>query len=80
LIFPPQKFIALDAWKKGLIDPLRQSLSRLLLEAIDADRLGRYCPVRESIICDIIHSFVRVESEEKPVLEVSTPCFLTVTV
>ncbi|CAG0919494.1 unnamed protein product [Notodromas monacha] len=58
--------LALDAWKKGVTNPLRKKLSHLLLEAIDDDRLGRPGSVRESIICDIIHSFVRVESDDRP--------------
>ncbi|XP_035735673.1 cullin-2-like [Vespa mandarinia] len=53
--------LGLDIWKKRMIAPLRNSLVSLLLESINADRIGEAPPATTDVICGVIQSFVRVE-------------------
>ncbi|XP_043675705.1 cullin-2 isoform X2 [Vespula pensylvanica] len=53
--------LGLDIWKKRMIAPLRKSLVSLLLESINADRIGEAPPATTDVICGVIQSFVRVE-------------------
>ncbi|KAK2577246.1 hypothetical protein KPH14_003390 [Odynerus spinipes] len=53
--------LGLDIWKKRMIAPLRKSLVSLLLESINADRIGEAPPATTDVICGVIKSFVRVE-------------------
>lgn len=53
--------LGLDIWKKKMIAPLRKSLVALVLESINADRIGEAPPATTDVICGVIQSFVRVE-------------------
>lgn len=54
--------LGLDIWKKRMIAPLRKSLVALLLENINADRIGEAPPATTDVICKVIESFVHVEN------------------
>lgn len=51
--------LGLNIWKTNMIEPLRENLVHLLLEAIKSDRLGD--SPTQSVIHGVIHSFINVE-------------------
>lgn len=58
--------VGLDSWKKFMIEPLRDVLLRLLLEAIHCDRTGKSLyNEKSSTIQGVIQSLVSVEEFKK---------------
>ncbi|XP_014214129.1 cullin-2 [Copidosoma floridanum] len=53
--------LGLYIWKKKMIESLKDCLVTLLLEGINADRVGEAQPIQANIIRGVIQSFVRVE-------------------
>lgn len=57
--------LGLEIWKRNMMEPLKSSLVRLLLEGIQADRVGDAASVSPEIIRGVIHSFVGVHEYKK---------------
>lgn len=57
--------LGLEIWKRNMIEPLKDSLVRLLLEGIHQDRIGDAQSVSSDIIKGVIHSFVGVQEYKK---------------
>ncbi|RWS10417.1 cullin-2-like protein [Dinothrombium tinctorium] len=55
--------LGLHIWRKNMIEPLRDNLIRLLLAAIENDRLGK--STNETVVQGVILSFVNVEEYKK---------------
>ncbi|XP_013788491.1 cullin-2-like [Limulus polyphemus] len=55
--------LGLDLWKRNMIEPLKDSLLNLLLEAVRSDRLGD--SPNQRVIHGVIDSFVLVEEYKK---------------
>ncbi|XP_076327537.1 cullin-2-like isoform X2 [Tachypleus tridentatus] len=55
--------LGLDLWKRNMIEPLKDSLVNLLLEAIRSDRLGD--SPNQKVVHGVIDSFVLVEEYKK---------------
>lgn len=55
--------LGLHLWKVNMIEPLKESLVRLVLEAIEKDRMGIMVP--ETTVHGVIMSFVHVEEYKK---------------
>lgn len=58
-------YAGLDIWKKNMIEPLKESLVKLLLEGIQQDRQGDASFQMTGIIQGVIESFVTVEEYKK---------------
>lgn len=55
----------LEMWKRNMIEPLKDSLVKLLLEGIHQDRIGAPIATSTDIIRGVIHSFVSVQEYKK---------------
>lgn len=55
--------LGLDIWKRNMIEPLKESLLELLLDAIKSDRCGE--SPNQAVIQGVIHSLVSVENYKK---------------
>jgi len=55
--------LALDTWKRFMIDPLKESLVNLLLREIQSDRVGGN--VNQRVLHGVINSLVNVEEYKK---------------
>ncbi|ELT99573.1 hypothetical protein CAPTEDRAFT_175514 [Capitella teleta] len=55
--------LALDIWKRVMVEPLKENLAQLLLEEMEKDR--RDGNVRQSIIHSVINSLVHVDEYKK---------------
>ena len=60
--------MALDCWRKHMIEPLKDKLMRLVLDGIDRDRRGE-C-VNQSVIQGVIISLVEVADRRQKSLDV----------
>lgn len=62
ILFPHCNLIGLDRWKKKIIHPLKSDLTRLLLRAIQCDRMGQSLySEKTSTIHGVVESFVTVD-------------------
>ncbi|KAF2900626.1 hypothetical protein ILUMI_05565 [Ignelater luminosus] len=57
--------LALEIWRVGMISPLGHRLVKLLLEAIDEDRLNQTTTLPIEAVRGTIHSFVEVNTYKK---------------
>lgn len=57
--------LGLEIWKRNMIEPLQNSLVKLLLEGIHQDRVGDAQSSSSEIIRGVIHSFVGVQEYKK---------------
>lgn len=58
--------MALDCWRKFMIEPLKEKLIKLLLDSIDRDRKGE--SVNQSVIHGVINSLVDVADKRQKTL------------
>jgi hypothetical protein len=63
------KKMALDCWRKHMIEPLKEKLIKLLLDSIDRDRKGE--SVNQSVIHGVINSLVDVADKRQKTLVVN---------
>lgn len=63
--------MALDSWRKFMIEPLKEKLIKLILDGIDRDRKGE--SVNQSVIHGVINSLVDVADKRQKTLGVGTP-------
>ncbi|KAF7995688.1 hypothetical protein HCN44_006795 [Aphidius gifuensis] len=54
--------LGLDIWKRNMLEPLKKPLVSILLDEIQADRIGGGQPTTSDIVCGVIESFVAVEA------------------
>lgn len=60
--------MALDCWRKSMIEPLKDKLIKLILDGIDRDRRGE--SVNQSVIHGVINSLVDVADKRQKTLSV----------
>ncbi len=65
--------MALDCWRKHMIEPLKDKLVRLILDGIDRDRRGE--SVSQSVVHGVIISLVDVADKRQKTLGVSLCLF-----
>lgn len=65
--------MALDCWRKFMIEPLKDKLIKLILDGIDRDRRGE--SVNQSVIHGVINSFVDVADKKQKTLELYETLF-----
>jgi cullin 2 len=58
--------MALDCWRKFMIEPLKDKLIKLILDGIDRDRKGE--SVNQSVIHGVINSLVDVADKRQKTL------------
>jgi hypothetical protein len=60
--------MALDCWRKFMIEPMKEKLIKLILDSIDRDRKGE--SVNTSVIHGVINSLVDVADKRQKTLVV----------
>ena len=61
--------MALDCWRKYMIEPLKEKLVKLILDGIDRDRKGE--SVNQTVLHGVINSLVDVADKRQKTLVVS---------
>jgi hypothetical protein len=65
--------MALDCWRKFMIEPLKDKLIKLILDGIDRDRKGE--SVNQSVIHGVINSLVDVADKRQKTLSLYETLF-----
>ena len=65
--------MALDCWRKHMIEPMKEKLIKLILDSIDRDRKGE--SVNQAVIHGVINSLVDVADKRQKTLVVSSFLF-----
>jgi hypothetical protein len=65
--------MALDCWRKFMIEPMKDKLIKLILDSIDRDRKGE--SVNTSVIHGVINSLVDVADKRQKTLVVCDTVF-----
>ena len=60
--------MALDCWRKFMIEPLKEKLVKLILDGIDRDRKGE--SVNQTVLHGVINSLVDVADKRQKTLVV----------
>ena len=61
--------MALDCWRKFMIEPLKEKLIKLILDGIDRDRKGE--SVSQTVLHGVINSLVDVADKRQKTLVVN---------
>lgn len=55
--------LALDTWKRLMIEPLKETLLKLILNEVSRDRMGEL--VNQTVVHGVINSFVNVQEYKR---------------